>query len=201
MLSDVCAGFGPILSNTEVNTHLCMESETSSALNLALCGPDLVVHLEWVFLPHYECAHFFPSPNFILTPKLDFQPCWLGGILPVSDMWTPEILNSQLHGILFHGHCPTCCRLPYPKIFLKSLSCYCTLVHRWTSGRNHSWDHALQYFKKHSTVVNIISVKHLWMKVQCIMRLAKHVCWKAFVSNHSWSTCLDVVWNKLMLVR
>jgi hypothetical protein len=54
MLSDVCAGFGPILSNTEVNTHLCMESETSSALNLALCGPDLVVHLEWVFLPHYE---------------------------------------------------------------------------------------------------------------------------------------------------
>ena len=60
MVSDTFAGFDIVPPNTSAVSHLCLGSETSSPLDLALSSLGLVIHLHLSILPDLHGSNCYP---------------------------------------------------------------------------------------------------------------------------------------------
>jgi hypothetical protein len=60
VVSDAFAGFDIVLLNISAVSHLCLGSETSSPLDLALSSLGLVIHLHLSILPGFHGSNCYP---------------------------------------------------------------------------------------------------------------------------------------------
>jgi hypothetical protein len=67
------------LLNSGANTHFCLTSGTSSALDLTLCGPGLSTHLEWSVLCDLHDSDEFPVNVHIASSRVSESrhPNWI----------------------------------------------------------------------------------------------------------------------------
>lgn len=60
MVSDAFSGFDIVLLNTSAGSCLCLGSETSSPMDLALSSLGLVIHLHLSILPDLHGSNCYP---------------------------------------------------------------------------------------------------------------------------------------------
>jgi hypothetical protein len=191
--------------STGANTHLCLATGTSSALDLTFCSPGLSTHLEWsVLCDLHSSDHFAVNvhiassrlsesrhPNWILkkadwmgfTQSVQLDNAVFPDVDSVLDHFTNSVLQATAMNIPRSSIRPR--RVPVP---------WCTDECRHAIRAR---QRELKQFQIHAIQENLVSFKRLRAAARRTIRSAKRRSWVAYVSSLSHSTPSDVVWQRL----
>jgi hypothetical protein len=79
LIHDLSSRFNLSLLNSGANTHLCLVTGTSSALDLTFYSPGLSTHLEWSVLCDLHGSYHFPVNVHVASSRVSesLHPNWI----------------------------------------------------------------------------------------------------------------------------
>jgi hypothetical protein len=193
LIHDLSSRFNLSLLNSGANTHFCLATGTSSALDLTFCSPGLSTPLEWSVLCDLHGSDHFPVNVHIASSRLSESrhPNW---ILRKAD-WMGFTQSVQLDNVEFPDvdsmldyFTNAVVQVAAMNIPRSSIRPRRVLVPWWTDECRdaiHARKRALKQFQIHPIQENLVSFKRLRAAASRTIRSAKRRSWVAYVSSLS----------------